>query len=430
MRISIIIIHLVLCHTLCGQTQLQFAGLKRTKLDYLAARVDGIESNKQGKKQGLWFDGELANDASRDRLRQSLVNLPAIRHAEWQWQKTMDGDSSLLWTIEESQTLFPLINFGGIKGNFHFLLGFNNIHFRGLGQELLAYYQNIDGEHNYQLTLRNQAIGGSRWGYLLESRRYAAIEPVYFSEGAVDYRYSNLGFSTGISYAPKARQWISFTFNAFREGYKKQNPNQLDGIGPDNVTLDKLALKTGYRINHIDYHLEKQQGWWLDNNAQIVNNLADNSRFLIWLGDFRIYQLLGKAGNLATRLRLGLSSNDKTPFAPFVLDSQVNIRGSGNRIDRGTAQVVINLEYRHTLWTHPSNWFCVQAVGFSDFGTWRTPGGSLGEITSSDNFRHFAGGGFRIISHAAQNAAIRLDYGIDLYNSNERGFVLGFGQYF
>ena len=43
---------------------------------------------------------------------------------------------------------------------------------------------------------------------------------------------------------------------------------------------------------------------------------------------------------------------------------------------------------------------------------------------------HFIGGGLRFIYKNAHNAIIRLDYGIDLYNFNERGFVVGLGQYF
>ena len=83
----------------------------------------------------------------------------------------------------------------------------------------------------------------------------------------------------------------------------------------------------------------------------------------------------GHKGNLAMRLRLAISTNNETPFAPFVVDSHVNLRGVGNRIDRGTAQVVFNAEYRHTVYN--LNRWAGQLVAFSDIGTWRNPGGTF-----------------------------------------------------
>jgi hypothetical protein len=143
-----------------------------------------------------------------------------------------------------------------------------------------------------------------------------------------------------------------------------------------------------------------------------------------------MYRLVGQRGNLALRLRAGVSTNVNSPFAPFVLDSQVNIRGSGNRIDRGTAQLILNLEYRHTAWHDRRDRFAIQLVGFSDLGTWRNPGGEFDDLWNEQNLRHFLGGGLRLISLQAFNALIRIDYGVDVFNPNERGVVVGFGQYF
>ena len=128
------------------------------------------------------------------------------------------------------------------------------------------------------------------------------------------------------------------------------------------------------------------------------------------------------------RFRFGISTNTNTPFAPFVLDSQVNIRGSGNRIDRGTAAFILNLEYRQTVFDLAN--FAGQIVAFSDAGTWRNPGGSFKDLLDRDNFRHFVGGGVRLIYKRAFNAIFRLDYGIDLFDFQQRGFVVGLGQYF
>ena len=128
------------------------------------------------------------------------------------------------------------------------------------------------------------------------------------------------------------------------------------------------------------------------------------------------------------RLRIGIANNDNTPFAPFVADSYTNIRGIGNRIDRGTAQVVINAEYRRTLLENKK--WGAQAVVFSDTGTWRNPGGQLKDLVNPDQFRQFLGGGFRLIYNKVYGAVLRVDYGVDIFNPSERGLVIGLGQYF
>jgi len=107
---------------------------------------------------------------------------------------------------------------------------------------------------------------------------------------------------------------------------------------------------------------------------------------------------------------------------------QFNLRGVGNRVDRGTAQLVLNLEYRQTVFAIGA--WASQLVLFSDLGTWRNPGGILGDLADPDELRHFVGTGIRIIYNKFFLATLRLDYGVDVYNTEQRGFVLGMGQYF
>lgn len=426
---------LILCllHTagVSGQAQINnaFTGLNQTKLSYLVNRIEAF-SFKENKDE-LLIDLSPDQDFMEclEQTRQYLVNLPAITNAAYTVEYS-PNDTLVLWQIQESRTLWPLFNFGGIKGNFYYLLGFSDIHFRGLGQNLSAFYQNIDGEHNYSVSLTNLAYRGGRWGYRIESRRYAAIEPVFFTQATVDYRYSNLSMGLGGSYTPKPNHTFTFGLDLFRERYQRIQVEGAPAIGPADLSLQKIAYKAGHQLNRLNYHQELLSGFLWQTNAQLVHSFADQSNFMIVLNDLLYFQRIGPRGNLAARLRAGISTNEASPFAPFVVDSQVNIRGSGNRIDRGTAQLVLNLEYRHTFIRDKRERYAAQFVVFSDFGSWRNPGGELTEIASADNWRHFVGGGVRLISNWAKNAVIRLDYGLDIRNSQERGFVVGFGQYF
>ena len=127
-------------------------------------------------------------------------------------------------------------------------------------------------------------------------------------------------------------------------------------------------------------------------------------------------------------MRIGLSSNVNSPFAPFVLDNNVNLRGVGILIDRGTGSVVWNTEYRYTLYER--KWFVLQGNIFTDFGSWRKPGGTLSDFVSAANVRVFSGVGLRFINKKIFNAIFRIDYGVGLTNDPSRGIVFGIGQYF
>jgi hypothetical protein len=161
-------------------------------------------------------------------------------------------------------------------------------------------------------------------------------------------------------------------------------------------------------------------------NVEFIKRTTDEGLFHIIFNDFKYFHRIGKTGNLATRLRLGTSTNEGTPFAPFVLDSFLNIRGVGNRVDRGTGSIVTNVEYRQTFFDRKL--FAGQAVAFIDFGSWRKPGGNLSDFGKPENMKAFGGLGLRLIYKRAFDTMLRLDYGFD-YNSTG-GLVVGIGQYF
>lgn len=426
---SLVLLITMLSAGLKAQIPQYFKGLARTQVQYLDAQSKVLQEGSSPENLALHLPPGQKLTATLNELRQQLINLPAITNADYTIDSSGNQPSVVNWRIEEARTLFPLLDLGGVKDNFYYLVGFSNFHFRGRGQSLTAFYQNIDGEHNYYLGFTNPNWKGARWGYQIESQRYAAIEPLYFPE-PVSYVYANLSFGAGLSYTTPNRHIFRFGLSNFYEHYQKTEPG-LTTPGPEELDLNKGLLKLSHAHRNLDFHWERLEGTAHETVFQAVrtfNNSADN--FVIGWHDFRYYKMKGMFGNLALRLRVGLSTNVNSPFAPFVLDSQVNIRGSGNRIDRGTAQLILNLEYRHTVWKDTRDRFAVQAVGFSDLGSWRNPGGEISDVWNEENFRHFVGGGVRLISLKAYNAVLRLDYGMDVRNTRERGFVAGFGQYF
>jgi outer membrane protein assembly factor BamA len=410
-----------------AQVNMSFDGLARTQVQYLTARIPGLTAgNSQDSTLHYRTSSEIPLLETLERLRQNLVNLPALQDAAYELY-TNGTDTTVRWSITESRTLFPVVNLGGIKGNFFYQVGFRDSHWRGLGQELAANYQNNDGEHNFYFSLRNAAYRGSRWGYGVEFRRYAALEPLSFPEGPVTYRYANLSIGFDLSYTFRPRHRLTLGISTFTEDFLKRTESSP---GPDQLRQQKGLLRFHHQVNRLDYHGPRLSGTDHQTIGQAVFNPGGQPAFLIGWHDFRWFQLIGQRGNLATRLRSGLSSNIDSPFAPFVLDSQINIRGSGNRIDRGTAQLLLNLEYRHVVWSDKDNRFSAQLVGFSDLGTWRKPGGDFRDLIEGENIRHFVGAGIRLISHQSNDTVIRVDYGKDILSGNQRGIVVGLGQYF
>jgi outer membrane protein assembly factor BamA len=392
-----------------------FSGLKKTKETYLQR----------------FLENEIGADFSFEKLEkevQNLKNLNAVANAEFQIDTT-GNDVKITYEIEEALTLFPIVNFGGVEGNVWFQLGFTDLNWLGKGMQLSAFYQNNDWRNNFSLYYRVPYIKGSRWGASVSFLKWASREPLYFDEGEVLYDYDNLSFGATTIYELGFNHNIEFGGSYFIEDYGKSAQQSIENPpGPETLQQPKALIKLLHNLNRINYHYFYLFGFLNTINIQTVNNINDGTWFNIVLNDTKFFKRIGKKGNLGGRLRLGLSTNNDTPFAPFVLDSHVNIRGAGNRIDRGTGVLVLNLEYRHTIFDRKL--FAGQVVGFSDVGTWRNPGGDLGDLTEIDNLRPFAGGGIRIIYKKAFDAVLRLDYGVDLRDVEERGFVLGFGQYF
>ena len=143
---------------------------------------------------------------------------------------------------------------------------------------------------------------------------------------------------------------------------------------------------------------------------------------------FLYFKRAGERGNWANRLRIGLASNPNSPFAPFSVDNNLNVRGVGNTIDRGTGVILVNTEYRYTLFEKESITF--QGNGFVDAGTWRNPGGDFSDFGDSQNVRIYPGIGLRFIHKKIFNATFRVDYGFGITKDATNGLVFGIGQYF
>ncbi len=363
----------------------------------------------------------LANDVRR------LKRLPSCSHAYFQVEKKKEG-YKVVFGFQENFTIIPTVNFYNTNdGELAVQAGVYEYNFLGRNITLGGLFQH-DIFNSIAVNFKAPQLITKRFGLGFNYANLTTKEPVFLDSGTANYRYNNVSYELLGLFQFNLKHRIELGGSFFTEDYE-----YLDGATasevPQDFVVDKILLKLIYDYNNLDYYYQYVSGFRSVLNFQHVIS-TDNvlPSFTIFFNDFFYYKRIAKKGNWANRLRLGLANNDDSPFAPFAVDNNLNVRGVGNTIDRGTGVIVLNTEYRHTL--VDKKWFSVQSNIFIDAGSWRNPGGEFGDFGDSQNFRVYPGVGIRFIHKRIFNAVFRLDYGYGLTDNATNGFVFGIGQYF
>lgn len=393
-----------------------------------------IQGNKRTKKQfikkvvdidvGFVLDSALINEDI-----QRLKRLPSVAHAYYHViPSEVDETYKVVYGIEENFTIIPFANvYTSNNDEFAFRVGLQEFNFLGQNITLGAFYQ-YDVFNSFGVNVRAPYLFSDRVGLSLSYQDLTTQEPVFLDQGTADYRYNNQAFEVLGLYEFSRKHRIDLGINFFTENYDYLF-GSTDPSVPQNLMVDKLLFKSIFNYDGIEFYYQYLSGFRSTLNLQYVTS-SDEALPDFWLGfnDFAYFKRVGARGNWASRLRLGLASNLDTPFAPFAVDNNLNIRGVGNTIDRGTAAIVLNTEYRHTFIDR--DWFVLQGNLFLDGGSWRNPGGDFGDFTDDQNLRIYPGLGIRFIHKRIFNAIFRIDYGHGITKSASKGIVFGIGQYF
>lgn len=419
MRYFLVSLFFLLSITVNAQVveSISFKGINKTKPAFLERFITTAE-------------GDLLDTARLEADITRLTYLEPISSARYQVEISNDS-ARVVFYCSEFYSILPIFSFGGIRENFWLQAGATDVNLSGSNEKLLLYYQYYD-RHSFIVDYQKPWIGNSRWGFGVNFTRWGTVEPLYFENGNADYNYDNSSLGANLYYHLNYTDRIIFNATLFEENYRKREQPGLDGA-PDLANLRKSLFKLIVSRNKVKSYYFLQDGYSFQLNTEAVFPLDhEANNFYITFAEWRFFKSIGNGrysfGNLAQRIKVGLSTNEESPFAPFVLDSYVNIRGVGNRVDRGTGMMVWNSEYRHTLWE--ADKISAQLVAFSDLGAWRNPGGTFDDFVQSENIQWFAGGGVRLILKPVYNAVLRFDYGKDLLHKDIQGFVIGVGQYF
>lgn len=396
----------------------------------LDLKVQGNKKLKTSfvKKTAKVASGVILDSTLLDEDIKRLKRLPAVAHAYYQVFYSHDNKYNVFYNIEENFTIIPSVNvYTTNDEEFAYRLGLYE--FNALGQNIAfgGFYQK-DIFSSYGINLRAPFLFNREFGLAINHQDLNTLEPVFFDNTSSDYKYRNKSYEILGLYQPNFKNRFELGINSFLEEYAyvsgATNPNV-----PQELSIEKLLYKGIYEFNNLDYNYQYVSGFKSMLNLQYVTSTSnDLPGFLIGWNDFNYYKRIGNKGNWANRIRVGFSSNDDTPFAPFSVDNNLNLRGVGNTIDRGTGAVVINTEYRHTV--YEKEWFVLQGNAFVDAGSWRNPGGDFGDFGKSQNIRVFPGFGLRFIHKRIFNAIFRIDYGFGITKGETQGLVFGIGQYF
>lgn len=372
--------------------------------------------------------GSVLDSVAIEKDIRLLKRLPSVAHAYYQVFYSHDNEYNVFYNIEENFTIIPSANiYTSNEGEFAYRLGLYEFNLLGRNMTFGGFYQK-DIYSSYGINFRAPFLFNRKFGLAVNHQDLTTQEPVFFDNTTADYKYRNTSYEILGLYQIDFHNRIEAGANYFSEDYEYKSGATNANV-PLALNVKKLLYKFIYEYNNLDYDYQYVEGFKSSLNFQYVTSTSDElPEFVIGWNDFIYYARLGDKGNWASRLRVGFSTNDDTPFAPFSVDNNLNVRGVGNIIDRGTGAIVLNTEYRHTL--YEKGWFSLQGNAFVDAGTWRNPGGDLGDFSDSQNIRVYPGVGLRFIHKQIFNAIFRIDYGIGVTPDATKGLVFGIGQYF
>ncbi|WP_115461139.1 BamA/TamA family outer membrane protein [Winogradskyella aurantiaca] len=313
--------------------------------DRLVAKVE-VEGNKRTRdwflkrlgyvKEGSMLDSaRLASDVRRFKL------LPSVASASFEVIPEGDENYKVVYTVVENFAIIPGLNVTqDVNDDIAFRTSLFDFNFLGQNQTIGGFYsRNVFDSYDFYWVAPN--LFTRKWGIGINYQNNVLQEPIFFDDGRdVNYKFDSRAFEFRIFYEHNFNNRFDLGLNFADEDYGFLNGNLHEEI-PEELGVQRISVVGQYEYNNITNEYQYVDGFRnLFTYSFTLASKGDNNflrNFFIGRNDTEYFLRVGERGNWANRLRLGLASNATTPFAPFALDNQINIRGVGNVVDRGTA---------------------------------------------------------------------------------------------
>jgi len=399
---------------------LQFSGLQSTNkeylLNYLKCKIGKIlDTNVVQEDQTFLRNSQYFSDADYS-------------------IKTTGKYATIVFYVKEKKTLLPIFNFNIIKSNYFIQLGAVEYNLLGKWDILGGYYQYYD-RSSFSLFSELKNIFETRLGIIGRYNKISTTEPAYFNEGTTFYNVDKNSYEFLLTFDFSRFQLrnpkIIFKLGANyleEKYYKNFGQSGQNSPGPLDDHRQKVIIKSSIAISSINYFYEFIDGYSFKTYYDVVSEKDDVLSFHQILSELKYKSRIFSYLNAAARIRIGVSTNKFSPFIPFFIDNYVNVRGAGDRVSRGSAELSLNLELRSSLFRN--SWTALQMVNFIDYGSLRPGGDNLSSLFNKENVYSSTGLGLRIHLLNFFNAIFRLDYGITLHGKSKDFILFGFGHYF
>ena len=395
-----------------------------------------ITGNKKTKASFLYRIAKVKVNSALDSLKiqtdiERIKRLDGIAYASFTVEKQNDG-YKVNYDLKENFSIIPGLRIGEANnGDFSFRASL--FEFNGLGRNIIfgGFYKR-EVFNSFGIFLEHPYLFTNKFGLGFNYQDDSTQQPIFFPNDQVNYIYTRRGPELTLFYELNFNNRFELGTKIFKERYRviegdPENEGVTNLIEPE---LNKTLVRGSYEYVDIDINYQNLSGF---RNFTDVNYFIGGEGFLqteyIFNNTSQYYKRIGTQGNLATQLQVQISNAvENTPFVPLTVDNQLNTRGSGNTIDRGTSLVALNTEYRHTV--YEKGWFVIQSNAFVDVSGVQRPNKNFGDIFGDETFRVYPGLGVRFIHKRIFNAVIRFDYGVNVTGNGDNGFVFGIGQYF
>ncbi len=393
-----------------------FKGLQKSKENYLRKLITQTK-------------GEAYDQVKIDNDLILLLREPAVSHAYVAVDTLASKALRLSYYIEENKTLIPAVDLWQTVGNaFAYHLGVTDYNFLGRGYTIGGFYRqnNFPG---FGLILENNNFLTAQTEIKLLAQQLETLEPIRMREQLANYRYRFRSVDLNFGKDLNLKHKILFGGGIIGERYLFKEGDTIE-ILPEEFNTTKAAAKLGYTYDYIQPYYYHLNGWRSQFFATHVwgKSFTKNNTFFSLESKTAYFKRIKSQGNLAIRAQLGFAKNINTPFPPFAIDNNRNVRGVGNLVERGNSFWALNTEYRHSF--YEKNWFVLQGNAFIDIAGIQPVGTSTNQVFQKENTHQYGGLGLRFIHKFIYRAVFRIDYGINLNGFENGALVFGIDQFF